>query len=290
MIKIYTAVVNRPEFIELQAKTFKKFIKNKFEFTVLDDSIDRAMTQRISEACKKAKVNYIKIPPEVHNVSRQGVFIGSYACAAGLQWAYNTLFRGTKNEVMWLDSDMFLYEPLDIKKYLSDCSLSGLPQQRDHIKYFWNGLLFFNMKSLPDAEIDFFPQPVDQIPTDVGGPLYYFFNEHEKTLLKPIKHTSHLERDTVSHLPKWSPEGYDYAFKMEILMDKFLHYGSGTNWPFNPTNESYLTTAGSAFDPTELKTAYLQDFIKAAVARKNLKANTEWVDPTITAKEFVQLP
>ena len=148
MIKIYAAVINRPEFISLQAKTFKKFLVNEFEFTVLDDSIDPSLESEIKDVCTREEINYVRLPPELHQQARRGIFIGSYACAAGLQWTYDNLLRGTSDKVLWLDSDMFLYDTFDVEKYLDDCDLSGLPQRRKTIKYLWNGLLLFVLNGI----------------------------------------------------------------------------------------------------------------------------------------------
>ena len=292
MIKIYTAVVNRPQFIPLQAQTFTKFLQNDFDFTVLDDSIDKEMTAQIKKVCAESGVNYHKIPTEIQQIARPnpGVFIGSYACAAGLQWAYNTLFQQGHEKILWLDSDMFLYDFLNVEEYLENCAISGLPQSRDHVKYFWNGLLFFNMKNLKGTPIDFFPQPVDGIPTDVGGAFYYFFKKHPEFLIKPIIHTSHLRKETVRRLPLWAREDYRLEFNIELLMDKFLHYGSGTNWPHYPATDDYLTEKGASTDPTQLKTDYLYKFITAALQRNDSQINPEWVAPTTKAADFITNP
>jgi len=40
MTHIFTSVVNRPDFIILQNKLFQKFLKNKYQFHIIDDAID----------------------------------------------------------------------------------------------------------------------------------------------------------------------------------------------------------------------------------------------------------
>ena len=45
MIRIFTSVVNRSDFLELQSMLFKQFLKNEYTFHVVDDSVDDRLTR-----------------------------------------------------------------------------------------------------------------------------------------------------------------------------------------------------------------------------------------------------
>ena len=52
-ILIYTFAYNRPDFIEIQYHTFKKFLKEEFELVVFNDARKEEMKQEIDSMCKK---------------------------------------------------------------------------------------------------------------------------------------------------------------------------------------------------------------------------------------------
>ena len=65
-ILIITHAYNRPEFIEIQHKTFQKFLADEYEFVVFNDARTDAMANQISEACQTNGVRCIRIPQEIH--------------------------------------------------------------------------------------------------------------------------------------------------------------------------------------------------------------------------------
>lgn len=116
MIKIYTAAVNRPDFIDLQKKCFDKFLKNKYQFIVIDDSIERKMTKEIEIVCKNNNITYIKTPDNLDHTNPM------IACWSVLQWTYDNFIKNTNDKIIFLDSDMFLFDYFDAEKYINFCS------------------------------------------------------------------------------------------------------------------------------------------------------------------------
>lgn len=255
MIKIYTSVVNRPDFIDLQKKCFDKFLKNKYEFIIIDDSIDEIITKNIINICINNKIKHIKTP---NNLNHSNPMI---ACWSVLQWTYEEFIKNSNDKAIFLDSDMFLYDHFDAEEYFSSCDLSGVPQSRDFIWYLWNGLLFLNMQTIKDKNISFAPGLVRNVATDVGGNTYEYILKNPDVRVRNIIHTSHInkERNNINIIPEIVREKYKDYFCFEILMSKFLHYGSSTNWKQNWRSKE---------DPTKEKTEYLNYFLNTLLENK----------------------
>ena len=64
---IFTYAYNQPEFIELQHKTFQKFLKDDYEFIVFSDAKAEKMHTQIKQVCNKYDLKCIRIPQEIHD-------------------------------------------------------------------------------------------------------------------------------------------------------------------------------------------------------------------------------
>lgn len=61
-VQIFTTVVNRPDFVEIQCKLFKKFLKDQYEFHVVDDSVDEQISKDFKDICEKYSIHYYRKP------------------------------------------------------------------------------------------------------------------------------------------------------------------------------------------------------------------------------------
>lgn len=223
MIHIFTSVVNRPDFVDLQQKLFEKFLKNEYQFHIVDDSIIESIESEFQSVCFENGLKYYKKPP------RAVAMNPAQACADTVQWTYDNIIRKNHSEdiVLFLDSDMFLIDEFDIAEYMEDASIAGLPQVRGHVTYMWNGIMFFNMPKIEDKNIDFSDGVVEGQMTDVGGMTYWYF---KKTGIKmketDVQYPTHYNEIDLQK----DAGGYD----MELHLDgKFLHYRAATNWHSN---------------------------------------------------------
>jgi len=226
-IQIFTSVVNRPDFVEIQDKLFKKFLKNDYQFHVVDDSISSDVTEQFKIICENQNLKYYKKPQNNINMNP------AQACAAAVQWTYDNLIKeNCKNDlVCFFDSDMFLIDYFDVEEYLSDAIISGLLQSRGPINYMWNGIMFFNMPKIHqiNADIDFSDGYVEGQLTDVGGHTYYYFEKNdvimkETNVYFPTHYNNiELQNDEVT-------KGYNFELHLD---GKFLHYRAATNWHSN---------------------------------------------------------
>lgn len=228
MIHIFTSVVNRPDFVVLQDQLFKKFLKDDYQFHVVDDSIDENISSQFREICELRNIEYYKKPERTAKLNP------AQACADTVQWTYDTFIKQNhKNDIVFFcDSDMFLLDEFNISEYMKDAIIAGLPQKRGNVNYMWNGIMFFNMPQMKDLDVDFSDGVVEGEMTDVGGHTYYYFLKNNIEMKKtdeecPIYPTHfndiELQNEEVTR-------GYNFELHLD---GKFLHYRAATNWHTN---------------------------------------------------------
>ena len=227
MIKIFTTVVNRLDFVTIQKKLFDKFLIDEYKFYVIDDSIDEIVSNEFKTICNDNNIFYYKKPERTLNLNP------AQSCADAIQWTYDNIIKVDclDDTVFFCDSDMFLIDKFNISDYMNDCIISGLPQYRGKVKYMWNGIMFFNMPKVKkiDLNIDFSDGVVAGELTDVGGNTYYYFNKNNIQFKETdVQYPTHfydieLQNETVT-------KGYNFELH---LNGKFLHYRAATNWHSN---------------------------------------------------------
>jgi hypothetical protein len=228
VIQIFTSVVNRPDFVSLQNKLFEKFLKDDYQFHIVDDSIDSEISNQFRSICLENKFSYYKKP------ERKNPMNPAQACADTVQWTYdNIILKNHLDDIVFFcDSDLFLIDEFNIEEYMSNAIIAGLPQKRGEVTYMWNGIMFFNMPKITDLDIDFSDGVVEGEMTDVGGHTYYYFKKNNIEMKKtdeefPLYPTHfgdiEIQNDEVT-------KGYNFELHLD---GKFLHYRAATNWHSN---------------------------------------------------------
>ena len=225
MIHIFTSVVNRPDFVLLQNKLFQKFLKNDYQFHVVDDSIDQTISEQFDTICSENGFSYYKKPERTVQMNP------AQACADTVQWTYDTLIQENhKNDIVFFcDSDLFLIDEFDIVNYMNGAIIAGLPQYRGSVTYMWNGIMFFNMPMMEDLNINFSDGVIEDELTDVGGHTYYYFKKNNIQMKETdVQYPTHyydieLQNEEVTR-------GYNFELHLD---GKFLHYRAATNWHTN---------------------------------------------------------
>jgi len=290
-ILIFTYSYNRPDFIELQNKTFKKFLKDDYEFVVFNDARDPKLYKQIKATCKKLHIKCIKIPQEIHTQPYLQRWPGEYYHAPAVRNCNVVMYSldnyGFKHDdiVVLLDSDMFLVKPFSIREYMNGYDLAGLLHSKSpDVLYLWIGLVFLNMRTMPNKKtIDFNCGKVDDINVDAGGQSYHYLKNNPDARVNNInlchltgfacedcnvhhhrtacKHNSELLHDQgfnkqfIQFIQANPPQGYYHDAYMEFLLDRtFLHYRSATNWD------------GKSTEYHKHKTKILHDFITAIIS------------------------
>jgi len=65
-VLIITHVHNRWDFIALQHETFKKFLRDDYEYVVFNDAPDQEMMEEINSICACYNIRCIQVPQEIH--------------------------------------------------------------------------------------------------------------------------------------------------------------------------------------------------------------------------------
>lgn len=262
-MKIVTAVVNNPLFIELQYYTLQKYFKGQYEFIVFNDAKDFpdfsngndiTIKTQIENMCYKYDITCINIPNENHKMNK---------CPAGrCSDSMNYILQYqicNPDKYLLLDSDMFLVDYFDINKYLKyDCAIVLQNRNNNTINYFWNGIYYFNMTKMKNKELLNWNTCNN---CDVGGMMQEWLKKQfENTNIPDVDNIRWINKEyhtndvyIIKHL--WSctwdnnelPKNIQDDKKLieflqkdirniggkffcEIYDDVFLHYRAGGNW------------------------------------------------------------
>jgi glycosyltransferase involved in cell wall biosynthesis len=249
-VLLFTYSYNRPDFIEIQYKTFKKFLFDEYEFIVFNDASDEHMRSAIEQMCQKLEIPCIRIPQEIHDP----IYNASDRNCKGVQYSLN-LLGYTHNDILALiDSDMFLIKEFSIREYMKDYDLAGLHQIRGHVNYLWIGLVFLNMATMPNkTTINFNCGLIDNTRVDSGGFTYYYLRDNPTAKIRYLENmfyikdffcdlcTSNNLNECDHHCEKMKSLNFSNALInltcqsphsiMEVyLQNTFLHYRAGSNW------------------------------------------------------------
>ena len=266
-MKIVTAVVNNPIFIEIQYYTLKKYMKCDYEFIVFNDAKDFCdftnggditIKTTIENICKQLNVQCININNQHHaNKTNRWCQEPSHRTADSM----NVILEYQKQHpdyYLLLDSDMFLiddYNIDDYKKY--DCSIV-LQHRKDidqitDIYYIWNGLYYFNIHKLDTSLMNWGLT----FTTDTGGrmstwlkaliPTLHLLNElsinqHKCDKVHFMKYlksgewnmndmpTNLKANERLARFLQNDIRNINGQFFCELYDDKFFHYRAGGNW------------------------------------------------------------
>ena len=246
MLKIYTFAHKRPDFVELQIKSFNKYLQEPFEFTVFNtanfDVFSRATLDsnynEIHRICKYYNLACIDVERDQELVNKhQGyepvpIFspnreLGNpcIACAYPLCWGWDNFISKQNGSILILDSDMFLFQSVTFTDLLNKYQIYYVPQNSDGIEYMWNGIVLADLSNLPDlGMINWFCGNIKgNIPVDVGGQTYRYLETH------PDLKKHYIGQENVWDDPELDFHPSDYQTLW--LEDRaVLHYRRGSNW------------------------------------------------------------
>lgn len=231
-MEIVTLAFNRPDFIELQLNSLKKYVTD-FNYVVYDNCPDDSIKQE----CERLGVKCIPIKIFSEDTS--------WAVGLSLNKMWETL-QHTKGKLWYIDSDMFLIDKLpDL-----DCDMAFVPQVRGIYTYPWTGLMYFNMDTLPHPEDLKWEVNYLIRGTDVGGQNHHYLKDYAPkvqelemwTLIDDFKSGFNGEQTNIWeenyqsmwHLARNNEFPHPYSFdtlKLENEKPFIFHYKSASNYP-----------------------------------------------------------
>lgn len=242
----------QPFFIELQVKTFQKFLLDDYEFVVFNDAKTQDLENEINELCARYNIRCIRIDPKIHQrpylprEPEEDYNHPSVRCVNAVQYSLDILGFDFPGLVIIMDSDMFPIQPISFSEFMKEYDLVGVAQSRSAgMKYIWTGFVMLNMPNLPNRRsINFNCGRVDGVSVDTGGHTHYYISEYENQIRMRFLgceifadtvqayNDGHLTENRKHLIPliNLSPEG-----NMETLLDgKILHYRGGSLWDPKP--------------------------------------------------------
>ncbi len=257
---IFTYSYNRPDFIEIQQKTFNKFLQDDYTFVVFNDAVDPIIALEIQQKCKELGIKCIDIPQHIHKSHNPSDRNG-----AVVDFSLDKLGYQHNGMVILLDSDLFLVKEFSIVNYMQDFPLSGVAQARTDgeivIDYLWVGIVFIDMSKLPNKEsLRFSPGNIRGINVDTGGFSHFYLSQNRSVPIKymNMSYVSQAHRDLTdatcleyhqtqefpcSHIVEKIKEQNKFDDKqIKYILDggstnsefylnaHFFHYRCGSNW------------------------------------------------------------
>lgn len=263
-MKVVTAVVNNPIFIELQYHSLKKYFKGDYEFIVFNDAKDfpdftngndATIKTQIEDMCNKLNIKCINIPNSHHKTN----MVPSVRTADSLNYILSYQ-KNNPDKYLLFDSDMFLINHFDIDKYSQyDCAILLQSRNNFTINYLWNGIYYFDFTKMKNIELlNWSMSPY----CDTGGMTQYWlksqmgntpipstddlrWKKNQTFHTNDIYFIQHLWSHTwdINELPtslqsntkliefiKNDPRNTNGKFFCEIYDDVILHYRAGGNW------------------------------------------------------------
>ena len=262
-MKIVTAVVNNPTFIEIQYYTLQKYFQGEYEFIVFNDAKefpdftngnDITVKNEIQKTCNKLNITCINIPNEHHKQNEDAAIRCSDSMNYILEYQKNN-----PDKYLLLDSDMFLVDYLDINKYSKyDCAIVLQSRNDNTTHYFWNGIYYFDTTKLKDMELlnwnccvncdvggmnkEWLKKQMENTPIPNTNDIRWKDKENHTNNIYFIKHLSSFSWD-INKIPKNLESNtklieflkndirnVNNKFFCEIYDNVFLHYRAGGNW------------------------------------------------------------
>jgi hypothetical protein len=243
----------QPIFVEMQVKSFKKFIQDEYEFVVFNDANTAEIAQEIDVFCRINNIRCIRVEQSIHDRPYLPRFPGEdnnhpcIRCANVVQYSLDVLGFEHEGPVVIIDSDMFLIKPISFLNYLKDYALVAVPQSRSCygedpvVNYIWNGIVMFNMPCLPERRaINFNCGQVEGVATDVGGYMHYYLLKYKDSLSIRYIESEPFYDSVISYQNgKLHPTFHvlipliesGVSTNMETFLDAtVLHYRGGGKW------------------------------------------------------------
>jgi len=257
-VRILTFHYNRPDFIEIQYKTFKKFLKDDHEIIVFSDAPTPELEEAIRVECEKYGITCIRFEqdwhyessliteieqwekmPNITGFAELGILKGRHPSVRHchvIQYALDNYGYDHDDIVGIVDGDMFPIRPVSIREYLKDHKIIGTKKfdQTGNVEFLWVALSFFDVPNLPDVRtLQFHLSRIDRRITDSGGHSYYYLHDHPEVKHKKYQKVllSSLRNKNIKELKQLGLNDKEIAYvrgsnyNTEFHLDyHFLHY------------------------------------------------------------------
>lgn len=251
MIRIFTFASHRTDFIGLQLDSFRKHLRDEFEFVVFNnskfDNQGDSLYNEIASTCSRLGVRCIDIQKDDNLIRRcqaiekactifqwQGRYSNANVSHAyALCWAWENVMAQERQPIAIFDSDVFLIESISLEKGMAPYDICRIPDGRprhgrEPIRYMWPTFVLLNMATLPDPRLMFwYCGQVDGVPVDVAGQTHHYFEAHPELKVLNTPHTHFADSD---RCPVGPADFDEFYLPVDGEPRTVFHYRSGSNW------------------------------------------------------------
>lgn len=194
-IRLLTFHHNRPDFVELQKKSFDKFLQDEYEMIVFNDARSEDMAGEIDTVCKRYNLKSVRIKQKWHEEQTPVLedianwsLLGGKASAMdirhcdAIRHALDHYGYGHNDIVGVIDGDIFLIRPLSIRAQMRDSQIIGSRKTdtSGSIEFFSGSLVFFDPNKIPEPlDFSLSLEFINNAITPVGGSSYKYLNTHK---------------------------------------------------------------------------------------------------------------
>ncbi len=244
-ILIIVPIFNRPDLISLQQACLKKFLKDDYRVILFSDANTPEMQMKNAEEAKKADVECIQVPQNVHNIDPYcDRAPSSFRHGEVLQYAFDNYGLHHDDIVVFFDSDVFLIREFSIREYLGDHDLNAFGQMM------FVHFSVMNMPKLEDKEtLCFRAKMVDNGTKfiDAGEGTIPYIKAHEKLKIRQMDITwglLDLNVDVKANIRKNQLLDKGYGAN-EIELIKSIYDGIARETAVNPRNKDAIFYDGT---------------------------------------------
>lgn len=291
-VRLLTFHYNKPEYIELQNKTFKKFMIDDYELIVFNDAKVPELEKAIRETCEKHSIQCIRYEQAWHEAdplndqvlawlkdpsisSHVGIKTKSQECVASqasirhchvIQYALDNFGYHHDDIVGIVDGDCFPIRPVSIKDLLGDNHIVGIQKLvEDNIDYLWVPFIIFNPSKIQNkSDLKFHVDVINNWLHDTGAHTYHFLNNNPE--IRSQKYPGYNS----SGFYHWTEEQLEaFGFlKEEITLMRNLDSLKGYPWPITVEfhmQQQFIHMGNSSFDLVghQDKEKCIYDFIRS---------------------------
>ncbi len=215
-IRLLTFHFNKPDYIELQYHTFKKFMKDDYELIVFNDAIKPYYEIQIKQMCEKYGIRCVRYPqkwhknealneqvlhwladPKIYSHIGFGVPDNILSIAQQpsirhchvIQYAMDQFGYNHDDIVAIVDGDVFPIRPVSLREYLKDYDIVGIQKliSTENVDYLWVPFIAFDVRRLPDKDdLKFHVDIIENKLYDTGAHTYHYLRNHPEVRVRKI--------------------------------------------------------------------------------------------------------
>jgi beta-1,4-mannosyl-glycoprotein beta-1,4-N-acetylglucosaminyltransferase len=264
-VTFFTLANIRPDFIEIQYRSIKKFVKDAdVEYVIFNNaSENRNRFNAIEAVCKSLGVTTKKVRQTMNYENDASAFVG--ACMNSI-WQDD--LRKRKDLLVYIDSDMFLIDDFNVNKMMEGYDFAFAAAYRGkefEVLYPWTGLMFFNMNTLPHLdELVWQPGSVLGHRVDVGGLNHHYLKKYPiKTLYLEMWNMEDVTEENGVKKIMCSINGnirftlrLDAGGKLLDISTKDPYISASRSFPYQPEYQNYYEMIKNNF-------LYIENFFKS---------------------------